>query len=78
MRSALGLEHALDAAALRVDQVQLDHRIGEKGVAVERLRRVLPDHRLDIARQEVEEPPAFCQPPSTEQPLDPTCGIMDV
>lgn len=51
--STLGLEHTLDPATLRVDQVQLDHSLGEERVPVEELRRVLFDDRLHATGQEL-------------------------
>ena len=45
-------EHTLDAAALGVDHVQVDHHLRQQGITVDLQRGILLDHRLHIARQE--------------------------
>ena len=48
----LPLEHAFDAAALRINHVEVHHRLGEEGIAVDLQRRVLADDLVQVAGQE--------------------------
>ena len=49
----LCIEHALNAATLSINQIQFNHGISQEWIAVDGLRGVLLDDRLNIAGQKI-------------------------